>query len=155
MSLGYLCCVDWWLNSDSLHVLYPSVDFSARPPLTYGPHFPVTPFPSVASLIHFGSASFQFTKLHSLCIPQGEGKRGQRVFMGNLKLFGKGQGEWPKFLTDEGRGEVLFFSPLIKKRKHYFVDFFNLIKEDHPSCSMLEESLLAHLLYKYTPYRIL
>ena len=27
------------------------------------------------------------------------------------------------------------------------------IKEDRPNCSMLEESLLAHLLYKYTPYR--
>ena len=76
MSLGYVCCLDWWLNSDSLHVLYPSVDFSSRPPLTYGPHFPVTPLPFVAPLIHFGSASSQFTWLHSFCIPQGEGKGG-------------------------------------------------------------------------------
>ena len=28
-----------------------------------------------------------------------------------------------------------------------------LIKEDHPNCSMLEERLLAHWLYKYSPYR--
>ena len=27
------------------------------------------------------------------------------------------------------------------------------MKEDHPNCSMLEALLLAHLLYKYTPYR--
>ena len=34
------------------------------------------------------------------------------------------------------------------------MNFLNLIKQDHPNCSMLEGSLLAHLLYKYTPYRI-
>ena len=147
MSLGYLCCLDWWLNSDSLHVLYPSVDFSARPPLTYGPHFPVTPFPFVASLIHFWSSSFQFTRLHSLCIPQGEGEGGKGFFWEISNYLERDKGELTKIFDRRGGG-VLIFSPLIKTRKLFF-----FIKEDRPNCSMLEESLLAHLLYKYTPYR--
>ena len=81
------------------------------------------PFPFVASLIHFGSASFQFTRLHSLCIPQGEGG-GQRVFLGNLKLFGKGQGELTKIFDRGGEGGGANFFSTYEKRKHYFVDFF-------------------------------
>ena len=80
------------------------------------------------------------------------GGGGQRVFLGNLKLFGKGQGELTKIFHRGWEGGGANFFSTYEKRKHYFVDFF-LIKEDHPNCSMLEALLLAHLLYKYTPYR--
>ena len=44
---------------------------------------------------------------------------GGRVFLGDLKLFGKGQGEF----TRRGEGRGLIFSPLIEERKHFFVFF--------------------------------
>ena len=49
------------------------------------------------------------------------------------------------------RGVAIFFPPLIKKGILFLCFFF--MKEDHPNYSMLEESLLAYLLYKYTLYR--
>ena len=56
-------------------------------------------------------------------------------------------------LTDEGGGGVLlnFFSPLTKKGS--IILWILLIKEDHLNYSMLEDSLLAYLLYKYTLHR--
>ena len=59
-------------------------------------------------------------------------------------------GDLPKFLTEEA---VVgnFFSLLIIKGSIVLWIFF--IKEDHLNYPMLEESLLAYLLYKYTLYR--
>ena len=48
-------------------------------------------------------------------------------------------------------GLLNFFSPLIKKGS--MILWILLIKEDHLNYSMLEDSLLAYLLYKYTLYR--
>ena len=48
------------------------------------------------------------------------------------------------------RGVANFFLQLLK-RNHFFVFFF--IKDDDPNYSMIEERLLAYLLYKYTLYR--
>ena len=58
------------------------------------------------------------------------------------------------FLTDEGgggEGLLIFFSPLIKKAS--IILWMFLLKEGHLNNSMLEDSLLAYLLYKYTLYR--
>ena len=49
----------------------------------------------------------------------GRGGGGGRVFLGDHKLFGKGQGEF----TRRGEGRGLIFSPLIEERKHFFVFF--------------------------------
>ena len=57
------------------------------------------------------------------------------------------KGGLPKLLTDE-KGVANFFPPLVKKGIIFLWIFF--IKEDHPNYSMLEESLPAYLLYKYT-----
>ena len=58
------------------------------------------------------------------------------------------------FLTDEGGGGggglLNFFSPLIKKAS--IILWMFLLKEGHLNNSMLEDSLLAYLLYKYTLY---
>ena len=57
-------------------------------------------------------------------------------------------------MTDEGAGEVgvaKCFSPLIKKAS--IILWMFVIKEGHLNNSMLEDSLLAYLLYKYTLYR--
>ena len=55
-------------------------------------------------------------------------------------------------MTDEGGGGVAnFFSPLIKKAS--IILWIFLIKEGHLNNSMLEDSLLAYLPYKYTLYR--
>ena len=52
-------------------------------------------------------------------------------------------------MTDEGGGGVAnFFSPLIKKAS--IILWIFLIKEGHLNNSMLEDSLLAYLIYKYT-----
>ena len=61
----------------------------------------------------------------------------------------RGTGE--DFLTDEGGGRggvAKCFSPLIKKAS--IILWIFLIKEGHLNNSMLEDSLLAYLLYKYT-----
>ena len=58
------------------------------------------------------------------------------------------KGGLPKLLTDE-KGVANFFPPLVKKGIIFLWIFF-FIKEDHPNYSMLEESLPAYLLYKYT-----
>ena len=60
---------------------------------------------------------------------------------------GKGGGGEEDFLTNEG-GLLNFFPPLIKKGS--IILWIFLIKEDHLNYSMLEDSLLAYLLYKYT-----
>ena len=59
---------------------------------------------------------------------------------------GRGGGE-EDFLTDEG-GLLNFCPPLIKKGS--IILWIFLIKEDHLNYSMLEDSLLAYLLYNYT-----
>ena len=50
-----------------------------------------------------------------------------------------------------GGGVAKFFSPLNKKVSIILWRF--LIKEGHLNNSMLEDSLLAYFLYKYTLYR--
>ena len=55
------------------------------------------------------------------------------------------------FLTDEGGVAIFLFSPLFKKGSIILWIFF--IKEGHLNYSMLEDSLLAYLLYKYTLHR--
>ena len=68
---------------------------------------------------------------------------GQRIFAGDLKFFGKGQGRFTKFLTDE-EGACYFFSSLSQKRggllifflhlkKESFFRGFFLMKEDYPN----------------------
>ena len=55
-------------------------------------------------------------------------------------------------IFDRRRGGLLFFFLHLLKKESFFCVFF-FMKEDHPNYSMLEESLLAYLLYKYTLYR--
>ena len=144
MSLGYLCCLDYtWIRISSLFFCPASVNL-------WNP-FPCYSLPlcCFSHPFRFRSISIHKAAFIAYTYRRGRGRGGQRVFLGNLKLFRKGQGE---FLTDEaGGGGVLIFSPLIKKGSIFLWIFF--IKEDHPNCSMLVESFLAHLLYKYTPYR--
>ena len=92
-------------------------------------------------------------RLHSLCLPQG---REEDLFFwggggaGAISDFWKGTRGFTK-IFDRRKGGLLIFSPLTKKGIIFFLIFF--IKEDHPNYSMLEESLLAYLLYKYSLYR--
>ena len=85
---------------------------------------------SISDPLHFNSQGC----IHYVYRSRGGGGGGgqQRVFLGDLKLFGKEQGGFAKI----GGRRVLIFYPLFKKGKRYFVDFF--IKEDRPNCSMLE-----------------
>ena len=68
--------------------------------------------------------------------------------MGISKFLERDDEGLPNVLTDE-EGGLLIFVPLVEKES-FFCGFFFSIKEDHPNYSMLEESLLAYLLYKYT-----
>ena len=81
------------------------------------------------------SSCIRFFRLHSLCLLQGE----NRIFW-QMKVGGGG-----------GLGLLIFFPPLIKKAS--IILWMFLLKESHLNNSMLEDSLLAYLLYKYTLYR--
>ena len=62
---------------------------------------------------------------------------GERIFGGDLKFFGKGQGGVYQNFWQKKGGLLICFSPFIKIRKHCFVDFF--IREDYLNYSMLKE----------------